>query len=592
MENAEIEFIDNGAKTVIQCNINDKMKDICKKFREKANIREDIAILYSYNGKVGFNEELSFQETANIQDKERNKMNILVYEQEEIINKNDNQPDNMILNQNILIKSENIICPKCKETIKMDIKDYKINLSDCINKHNFDNILLNEFDKTQEMDLRTIICDICQKSNKSITYNNEFNKCLTCDKNICPLCKQNHDKEHKIINYDKKYYICNKHNENYNSYCEDCKINICTLCDMHKDHKKINFIDILPNKEDLNKKKKELKEAIISFDNSINMLINILNEVKDKIDIYYKINEDIINNYDDKNRNYETLFYLNQFKNNNIINDLNKIVESDSIKDKFNNVFNLYSKMNIDEISINYEIKEYHQKQVKIFGKEFVERNKKNCKIIIDGKEQDLKEIHTFGFFFGTDKDSLNIKLKGITNITSMSNMFDECISLSGVPDIHKWNTSNITNMSGIFKGCTLLSSLPDISKWNLTFVTNISKMFFKCNQLFPMPDISNWKTSNVTNMSHLFDECRSITSLPDISKWDTSNVTDMSYMFDECSSLTSIPDISKWNTNKVTNMRYMFCGCNSLKSFPDISRWNNSENIDKSCMFLKLKEF
>ena len=65
-----------------------------------------------------------------------------------------------------------------------------------------------------------------------------------------------------------------------------------------------------------------------------------------------------------------------------------------------------------------------------------------------------------------------------------------------------------------------------------------------------------------------------------------------MSYMFDECSSLTSIPDISKWNTNKVTNMRYMFCGCNSLKSFPDISRWNNSENIDKSCMFLKLKEF
>ena len=55
------------------------------------------------------------------------------------------------------------------------------------------------------------------------------------------------------------------------------------------------------------------------------MLINILNEVKDKIDMYYKINEDIINNYDDKNRNYETLFYLNQFKNNNVINDLNKI---------------------------------------------------------------------------------------------------------------------------------------------------------------------------------------------------------------------------------------------------------------------------
>ena len=64
----------------------------------------------------------------------------------------------------------------------MEIKDYKINLSDCINKHNFDNILLNEFDKTQEIDLRTIKCDICQEKNKSIIYNKTFNKCLTCDK--------------------------------------------------------------------------------------------------------------------------------------------------------------------------------------------------------------------------------------------------------------------------------------------------------------------------------------------------------------------------------------------------------------------------
>ena len=595
MDNAEIEFIYNGAKTIIQCNIKDKMKDICKKFREKANIREDIPILYSYNGKVGLNEELSFQETANIQDKERNKMNILVYDQEGIIINDDNQSHNIILNENILIKSKNIICPKCKENIKMEIKDYKINLSDCINKHNFDNILLNEFDETQEIDLRTIKCDICQKSNKSIAYNTTFHKCLTCDKNICPLCKQNHDKVHKIINYDIKYYICNKHNENYFSYCEDCKINICTLCDIHKDHKRINFIDILPNKEDLNKKMKELKETINLFDNNVNIIVNMLNEVKNKIDIYFKINEEFINNYDDKKKNYETLYYLNHFKDNNVINDLNKIIESNSIKDKFNDIFNIYSKMNIDEISINYVIKEYLQKQVKIFSKEFVEKNKKNCKIIIEGKEQDLKEIHTFGFFFGTDKDSLNIKLKGITNITNMNNMFNECESLLGVPDIHRWNTSTITNMSGIFEGCKLLSSLPDISKWNLTFVTNISKMFFKCNKLFPMPDISNWKTSNVMNMSHIFDECRSLTSLPDISKWDTSNVTDMSYMFDECSSLTSLPDISKWNINKVITMRYMFCGCNSLKSFPDISRWNNYDNydnIDKSCMFLKLKEF
>ena len=67
-------------------------------------------------------------------------MNILVYE---------NQPEIIINNK---IKSKNIICPKCKENIKMDLKDYKINLYDCINGHRTDNILLNEFEETQMID--------------------------------------------------------------------------------------------------------------------------------------------------------------------------------------------------------------------------------------------------------------------------------------------------------------------------------------------------------------------------------------------------------------------------------------------------------
>ena len=70
--------------------------------------------------------------------------------------------------------------------------------------------------------------------------------------------------------------------------------------------------------------------------------------MKNKIDIYYKINEDIINNYNDKNRNYETIYYLNQFQNNNIIDEISKEIESNTITDKFNNIFNIYRKMNID----------------------------------------------------------------------------------------------------------------------------------------------------------------------------------------------------------------------------------------------------
>ena len=63
----------------------------------------------------------------------------------------------------------------------MDIKDYKINLYECIYGYKKENILLNEFEETQNINLFNIICDICNKNNKCISYNNIFYKCLTCN---------------------------------------------------------------------------------------------------------------------------------------------------------------------------------------------------------------------------------------------------------------------------------------------------------------------------------------------------------------------------------------------------------------------------
>ena len=125
-----------------------------------------------------------------------------------------------------------------------------------------------------------------------------FYRCNTCDINICPFCKSNHYKNHKIINYDDKNFICDRHDENFISYCEDCKKNLCTLCDGHKSHKKINFIDAgIPDKYCLNKIKEELRQYIDLFNKNINMIIDLLQELINKMNIYYKINEDIINNY-------------------------------------------------------------------------------------------------------------------------------------------------------------------------------------------------------------------------------------------------------------------------------------------------------
>ena len=217
----EVEFNYNAIKTIIQCNLNDKIKDICINYLNK--IKEDKNNIYfSYNGNArsNFNEELTFQEMINSEDKKRNKMNILVFKNEIEEEKEE---------QKNIIKSKDIICPECSESIKFQIIDYKIKLSECKNGHTIDKILLNEFEKTQYINNKKIKCELFNNNNKSISYNKIFYKCLECKKNICSLCKSNHDKIHKIINYDERLYICDKHYENYNSYYEEYKINLCPL---------------------------------------------------------------------------------------------------------------------------------------------------------------------------------------------------------------------------------------------------------------------------------------------------------------------------------------------------------------------------
>ena len=377
-------------------------------------------------------------------------------------------------------------------------------------------------------------------------------------------------------------FICEKHNNYYISFCEDCKKNICSLCNEHEKHTKINFTDIVSNKENLIKKMKEIKYKINLIKNESKMLKSLLDEVMEKLNIYYKIIEYIIINYDNNKRNYECIHNLNKLTDdNNIIEQLDKLIKNNNVLSKYNILFDIYSKMNIDEINIIYKV---ISDSIKLFGEDFVKNNKDNCKLIIDGKEQELKEYYKFGLF-GKKKKTLEVKLKNITKI-NMSNIFSGCTSLSSIQDISKWNIRTVTNMSGIFNECSSLSSLPDISKWNTSNISDFNEIFANCSSLISLPDISRWNTSCVMDMSKLFYKCSSLTALPDISGWETYNVTDMKEMFSKCSSLLSLPDISKWDVSNVTSMCGLFYNCSSLKSIPDISKWNTFNVINMNNMF------
>jgi len=441
----EVEFICKQQVTIIQCELDNKMKEIYNKFISKVEVDLN-SIYFLYSGNKIDNNELTIDKIITLNDRKIKKMKIIV----ELINE-------IKINKS-LIKSNEIICPKCKEKAKININDYNIKIDGCKNDHIIDNILFDKFENLEIIDISKIICEQCNVNNKNDSYKNKFNYCLDCKKNICVTCKIKHDKNHRIIDYDNKDYICNIHNEGYIRYCKDCKLNLCIYCESkHNEHKTIN---IMPDLDKIKNNIKELRENIDIFNNNIDKIINKLNKVKENIEIYYKIYNNIYNNYEKKIRNYELYYNINEMNNNNIINDIKKINNEYNIKNKIINILDIYNKMNNNEINIIYKIKD-NDKRLKIFGSEFVKNNKNNCVIIYEDKEYELNEYFNIS---DNIKDELKIKLRGINNIINMSCIFYECSSLLSIPDISKWNTSNIINMSYLFGNCKNIENIPDIS--------------------------------------------------------------------------------------------------------------------------------
>ena len=132
-------------------------------------------------------------------------------------------------------------------------------------------------------------------------------------------------------------------------------------------------------------------------------------------------------------------------------------------------------------------------------------------------------------------------------NITCMSGMLKDCISMSSVA---LFDTSKVTNMYFMFSNCDSISSVP---LYNTSNVSNMEWMFDNCTELRYVPLLD---TRNVVSMKSMFSVCSKIETLPLL---DTSNVTSMEQICWNCSSLKSIP---LYNTNKVVNMDISFESC------------------------------
>ena len=339
MSQVTIDFQYNGGTITVQGKDNESMKAFYERFANKAviNIQEK-ELIFSYNGKWNnnFDENQTFLQTSNSLDKSRKKMVILVAENME------NEPQ-----EELFVKSNDIICPKCGKFSLISLKNYKITLSDCQNKHNVNNILLHEFEKTQNINYSKITCGVCgQKRSNIFKYDLSF--CLNCQKNICPLCRNKHNNSHSIINYDKMDYLCKEHNDFFSKYCNDCEKNICMSCEEeHEDHDTLYFGSIIPKKNDLKNSIEELKQYIDIFNEECDIIINAINKVRKNFEIYYKVKKDMIDNFKNEKKNYYILCNLNEIiKNEDIINDIIKVKNEISIENKFNYIMKIYNDMN------------------------------------------------------------------------------------------------------------------------------------------------------------------------------------------------------------------------------------------------------
>ena len=154
---SKVTFIFDGTETIIQCQKDEKMKDICQRYVNK--IEKNLnSLIFLYGGEQ-LNPDLSFIDQSNRIDKERNMMKVLVLKNE------DNE----------------YICPKCGEKIKLNIKDDLISsfnkIKNIINgiKLNIDNIIKISSDNLVNIQLQNVNLIINSLNADIININDKIN---------------------------------------------------------------------------------------------------------------------------------------------------------------------------------------------------------------------------------------------------------------------------------------------------------------------------------------------------------------------------------------------------------------------------------
>lgn len=115
-------------------------------------------------------------------------------------------------------------------------------------------------------------------------------------------------------------------------------------------------------------------------------------------------------------------------------------------------------------------------------------------------------------FYSNARLNVLNELLKICKNVTSVSNMFKYCTSLTELNLSNFFDTSKVTSMAEMFANCSYLTEL-DLSNFNTSKVKNLTTMFGYCSRLKKI-NLNDFNASNVDSLYSMFFNCNSLEEL------------------------------------------------------------------------------
>jgi len=162
----------------------------------------------------------------------------------------------------------------------------------------------------------------------------------------------------------------------------------------HSGHKSITYGSILPDMKEANNELKNLKQTIDEYKKEINKIIEKLKNYMNNLDIYYKISYDIINNYENKKRNYPILQNINDI--NDFMKNLNKIISENSIVNKMDNIISIFYKDLEEMKEKDYDKEKKINKKEELKEKEITKIKEEENSGNIKEEENENEEIQKY----------------------------------------------------------------------------------------------------------------------------------------------------------------------------------------------------